>query len=101
MAVDLETRKAPKQELFIESNLEELRQRLRRHEVGGALLALALVVCGYAFLMGTLDYLVAGSEALWVVIVRGIAYVAFLGLAGTFAVIAIRRWLQPLNPYFL
>ncbi|MFO0863627.1 MAG: DUF4175 family protein [Gemmataceae bacterium] len=101
MAVDLETRKPPKQELFIQSNLDDLRRRLHRLDIAAALLALGIVVFGYALLAGIFDYAVGGSDATWVTLARGIGFVAFLGLGGWFAFQAVKRWLQPLNPYFV
>ncbi|MBX9678270.1 MAG: hypothetical protein K2X38_05860 [Gemmataceae bacterium] len=101
MAVDLETRKPPKQELFVQSSIDNLRRRLHRLDVAAALLGLAIVVFGYALFAGIFDFAVGGSDAFWVSVVRGIAFIAFVGFAGSFALMAIRRWLQPLNPYFV
>ena len=101
MAVDLETRKPPKQELFVQSSIDDIRRRLHRLDVAAALLGLAIVVFGYALFAGIFDFAVGGSDALWVSVVRGIAFISFVGLAGAFAVMAVRRWLQPLNPYFV
>jgi collagen type III alpha len=101
MAVDVETRKPPKQELFIQSNLDDLRRRLHRLDIASALLGLAIVVFGYALLAGLFDFAVGGSDAWWVGFVRGAGFLVFLGLAGWFSYALVQRWLRPLNPYFV
>ncbi len=100
MATAVERRNTASVESAIERQLGETCRRIRLFDTGASLLLLGSLVGGYALVFAGFDLTLQGADAGWPFIVRWIAYVGFLALAGVMAVQVLRRLTRHVNPYY-
>src|ERR1051325_3501874 len=102
MATDLQTRPAiSKPDAYLQRKFVELCARIRRVDRIAHLLALVLVILGYALVRGWFDWYVGNAQANWVAPARWIGFTVFLCVFGFVLVRAIRGWFRRVNPYYV
>lgn len=100
MATDLQSHKSPtKAESYLDRQIKGLCARIRRADVFGCILTLALAVSGYALLMGLID--VFAGDAGWLPAFRWCSYAAFVGVLGFLLVRTARCMFRRINPYYV
>lgn len=101
MATDLQPRTTSRSANHLQRKFAELCARIRRVDLLWHVLILALVIVGYSFVVGTFDWLVGLSSALWVDATRWTLFGLFL-IGFLFAAVrTIQCLFQRVNPYYV
>lgn len=101
MATDLEPRSAStKLDSFVDKQIHQVQDRIRRLDVSRSLLYLGVTVLGYGLLMALLDITLQASRPGLVDTLHLASFVAFLGVAGYFLVQTFRGMSHRINPRY-
>jgi len=100
MSTDLDPRMPTRVDAFVDKQISQVRDRIRRLDILRAVLCLGVFALGYGLVMVLLDIALQASYPGLVDAIHLGSFVLFLGVGGYFAVQVLARLSGRINPYY-